>query len=84
MDQSTHNRYFRDIATNQDANTHWEDDSILTTAITITTKPIYEQRIEQLIHHCIHITSTSELFDTYQGNNNNNNHYHHYHLNYCV
>jgi hypothetical protein len=67
MDQSTHNRYFRDIATNQDGTVQWDEDNAAH-AVSLTRKNTYEQRIEKLIHSCTHITSPSELFETYHGN----------------
>lgn len=61
MNQDTHNRYFQNIAFNQDPSIAWP--------IVPTTHPVYpsvlsskyEERIHQLLTNCKHITTPEEL-----------------------
>ncbi len=70
MDQSTHNRYFKDIAYNQDTSIVWT--SSASTSLPAVTESSYanyqkgsyqynEQRIQELLKVCHHLTSMEEL-----------------------
>lgn len=58
MNEATHNKYFRDIAYNQDPDIHWTSDNI---DIDIALSKPYEYRIEELIRACHHATSVQDL-----------------------
>lgn len=57
MNVETHNRYFKDIAINEDSSVTWEN-SIQHLTVT---EDIYERRVEKLINMCKHLTDVQEL-----------------------
>lgn len=62
MDVSTHNKYFKDIAYNQDPAVTWPSSSSSVPALhQKASYEFYESRIIELIHSCRHLQSIQEL-----------------------
>ena len=69
MTQETHNKYFRDIAYNQDATVSWDGrtdllqrDQVPPDALYLTAHSlVYDYRLQQLVEACTHVSSVSDL-----------------------
>jgi hypothetical protein len=64
MNMETHNRYFRDIAYNQDSMVSWPAFSTVPDPLNPYGSILlsrYEARVEDLIKKCHHVTNTQEL-----------------------
>lgn len=67
MDESTHNRYFRDINNNRDENIHW-DASNAVRHFSLATAEYYEKRLETIINsYCEHVESLMDLYNDEKG-----------------
>lgn len=63
MDESTHNRYFRDIHNNRDSSISWASHEQTMSHIALATQTPYETRIEDIIKsHCEHVESMADIF----------------------
>jgi hypothetical protein len=63
MDESTHNRYFRDIHNNRDESINWNERTTTVSHLSLATQDNYEKRVEEMIkHQCTHVESLGDLF----------------------
>ena len=62
MDLNTHNRYFRDIAYNQLLNVSWKAFDFIQAE-----KGVYEERIKEILNHCVHVKTLQQLNSSPEG-----------------
>lgn len=67
MDEATHNRYFKSIATNADPSVDWA--AAMRNRGKLSIQSAYEERVKGMVKGCRHVGSLSELFSSSAANN---------------